>query len=316
MCLVGLGQELVKLKDIDLTEFGNRGQNAMAIIEREMKKGAVSGADLHNALVNVTKARLSGDIVPTEIGHALDQLIKSVTVFITRFDDASGASNTLAKFIHDLSQGIKILADNMDDVVKTVKQIGIFLLISSVPILTGKIILAGKALWGIVTALRAIRTGITATKIALISSGWGAVFVGLGAIVALFAEELGLATEAVDKAVDKATKAKGAIGSIQGDANFGKSLKTGTPEDKSKTTTRTKVPQLTAAESAIKSLSEKLKNLRDSTNIVNLSADKRIKLEAEIHRQAQDLLVTHGTELSEKGKLLDCLLYTSPSPRD
>ena len=107
----GVGQELVKIKNIDLTAFGNKGKNAMAIVEREMKKGAVSGEDLHKALVNITKARLDQSIVPTEIGHGFDQLAKAGKVALGRFDEMLGISNDIAETFHDWSQNLKDFTD-------------------------------------------------------------------------------------------------------------------------------------------------------------------------------------------------------------
>ena len=303
-----ISDELVKISGIDLTSFANKGKNAMAIIETEVKKGTISVKDLRTAFINVGKARLDEGIVPTQIRHGVDQLTQSFTVLLTKFNESTGLSTTLAELLHNMSRIVKDLSDNIHEVKKAIVAIGI-------AALTGLTLKLAGAILGVTAQIGFLNAALTITARS-IKSVFVASFVGIVAVLITdILDNLGLFDSKVKEVTDNVAKnAEAAMkkirqsskdlftaGGLQADANFGTALQTGAGVAGA----TTKLPQLTAAESAIKSLSDKLKNLRDSVNIVNLSADKRIQLEAEIHRQAQDLLVTHGTELSEKGKLLD-----------
>ena len=108
-----IADQLIKIKGIDMNDFANKGKNAMMIVKAAMDAGVISGRDLQEVIVRIGKDAGKQSTIATEIGHGWNKLSEAITVVITRFDEATGFSNTLARGFSVLAEWIRDLAKGM-----------------------------------------------------------------------------------------------------------------------------------------------------------------------------------------------------------
>ena len=289
----GIGQELIKIKGIDLTEFGNRGKNAMQIIEREMKKGTVTGKDLHTALDNITKARLELGNVPTEIGHGWDQWVQSINTAITRIDKLFGGSNLIAKVFHDASVRVKTFTDWLTGSSKSMKAI------------KGLAYLIRDAFQKIVGHTSSWSSKLTEV-VHKMTDNW---------YFKMRRKIIDAGKEGIDYLVDYFEKKKpkfnlfsnaaygdpGAIGGGAGGGTAGGGDEGGGAGGGRAST------QLSPAEGAIAGLINQMKNLDAAARISAIDQGKYADAMGSINAQAKNVLVTHAAEFESNDKLHNSL---------
>ena len=192
--LKSLADELLRLKDIDLTHWANRGMTALAVLRREMGDGAITGADLAKAWINLLDKANDLGIVATEIGHGFDQLTRATTVMVTRFDQAVGLSNTLAAVFSHMAFGVKWLADNVGKLLKLGLVTAMAVLALNLKKVYGWLKKIGKLTGGWATKLK---------PILVILGGIAASFLTVKAAAAAMIGALVLFGKELDKIVDK-----------------------------------------------------------------------------------------------------------------
>lgn len=192
--LKSLADELIKLKNIDLDAWANRGMTALAVLRREMGDGAITGADLAKAWVNLLDKANDLGIVATEIGHGFDQLTRATIVMITRFDQAVGLSNTLAAVFSHMAFAVKWLADNVGKLLKLGLVAAMGLLALNLKKVYGWLKKIGKLTGGWATKLK---------PILVILGGIAASFLTIKAAAAAMIGALILFGKELDKIVDR-----------------------------------------------------------------------------------------------------------------
>ena len=116
--LKDLADQLLRIKGINLGNWGARTQNVLAKIKELMDDGAISGRDLAEAWINLLTEGSKLSEMASEIGHGFDKLKQAVIVLITRLDQAIGFSTTLASVFSLLADAVKLLADNVEVLLK------------------------------------------------------------------------------------------------------------------------------------------------------------------------------------------------------
>ena len=327
-----LGQEIVKLKGLDLTEFGNQGKNAFAVIEEGLKSTAIAGSDVHQAFVNITKARLSGDIVPTEIGHGWDQVTASIKLAAGQLDNTAGISKSIAGFMHDISQEIKGVVSGLKSGAIETSNMQKFVAATLAPIkFTADAFEAiydwlfkgteeMKAWKGFVYVIRdAIKLVVGWFKDIAQYAKEGAIqlsrMFGDSDLLVSAAKKLldywrkivKLFTDYNDLTVSREAK----VGSVQAGTNFGSSLQTGAPKTTPTPTPepeddggKTALPKLTSGETALKGLTDQLNNLDAAARAGIITGKEEQELKARLYEQAVQAGAAHGAEIESNDKLL------------
>ena len=164
--LKDLAEQLLKIKGIDLSQWGARTQNAIAMIKQMMDDGAISGRDLAQAWIKLLEEGSKLSTKASEIGHGFDQLTNSVIVFISRADQSVGLSNTLAATFTAMADAVLFLADNVDYLLKLGLVAALGFMTTSLP----QILVALKAIGALIAGWASKFVGVKTVVTALIAA--------------------------------------------------------------------------------------------------------------------------------------------------